>query len=831
MIKIKKIVFAVIGKEQHCSLLSRKFALEDLNTVVDTTHKQLIGSWLSTRCEIRSGPQYLLRSYTFREDGTYKLIQHHYWDSSCSLPKFTITSLGLLRLTRNLVYNPDAAIGFIRPVNMSLIPQGSDAAQELKKIIAENCPDYHWQQWKKYEEYLLHDAVFKNNEFLVEDSIINLACLGNLKRTFSELKFIKIEIRPIYSDVSENPIAKFHRVELILGDTISEDLSDTSHMSIGFQPPLLKWTKEHKILAHGKYYKIKNVCGICENLQRSDRTPPHLLKQPELPPYIQGSTDQNIFSRVTKTRPTSYSEPLMKCMGGSYFEDNWESIYFGFIKKQSTADDYLLGGKKMSVTPIAMSMISSIISSITLLGVPTDIYKYGVTYGCATITLLLAMVLSYLYCLPVFYALQVTSTYEYLEKRFDSSVRSIVSALFTLSMFLYLPIVIYLPALALSQATSFNVHGITPILCGVCVFYTTVGGLKAVVWTDAIQFIVMIATTAATLFLALSDAGGLSPILQRNSEYGRLTIDFSVDITKRDTIWTGTIGTFFMWFFYASCNQGLIQKCIALPNYKAVKNALISSTIGIMAFVSISTLFGLIIFAKFYDCDPLLGGKIKEPDQLLPYYIMDISRNIPGLPGLFAANIFSAALSTLSAHINCLSATIYEDFLSRFVKEGTSQETISKYLKLLSVIIGVINIVLVYFIQYMGSLLPLNMTFGGATSGTILGIFLSGLFLPTINTKGALWGSAFSFGCLSVIAFGSQYYKLIGLIKYPHLPVMTHGCKEYDSNFDNTTIADSKIQLSQNEPWSIFWISFYYYTVMGATITTMMLMFHLPTKV
>lgn len=318
----------------------------------------------------------------------------------------------------------------------------------------------------------MHDAVFKNNEFLVEDSIINLACLGNLKRTFSELKFIKIEIRPIYSDVSENPIAKFHRVELILGDTISEDLSDTSHMSIGFQPPLLKWTKEHKILAHGKYYKIKNVCGICENLQRSDRTPPHLLKQPELPPYIQGdwislrcevrsmgfyltrrfsflpinnldiwtaehkfyldpfcavpkfsvntagnyqlldknsvqsdatnmnlnvgrvsltifdrkmseqmsksnacnidawevdipynikhnykcsglnlvvpstqyeivkfdinyegssllylgSTDQNIFSRVTKTRPTSYSEPLMKCMGGSYFEDNWESI-------------------------------------------------------------------------------------------------------------------------------------------------------------------------------------------------------------------------------------------------------------------------------------------------------------------------------------------------------------------------------------------------------------------------------------------------------------------------------------------------------------------------
>lgn len=92
------------------------------------------------RCETRFGPQYLLRSYTFREDGTYKLIQHYYWDSSCSSPKLTITSTGLLRMTHGAVHNPEAATGFVKPINITLIPQDSDAANELKGTSNKNCP-------------------------------------------------------------------------------------------------------------------------------------------------------------------------------------------------------------------------------------------------------------------------------------------------------------------------------------------------------------------------------------------------------------------------------------------------------------------------------------------------------------------------------------------------------------------------------------------------------------------------------------------------------------------------------------------------------------------
>ncbi|KAK9722150.1 Sodium:solute symporter family [Popillia japonica] len=525
-------------------------------------------------------------------------------------------------------------------------------------------------------------------------------------------------------------------------------------------------------------------------------------------------------------------------------------VYFGFVKKQSTADDYLLGGKEMAVTPIAMSMVSSLISSIALLAVPTDIYKYGITYWFGVVMLLLCMIISYKYCVPVFYDLQLTSTYEYLERRFDSKVRRTISALFTLSMFLYLPIVIYLPALALSQATNFNVHTITPLICGVCVFYTTVGGLKAVVWTDEIQFVVMMATTVTTLLLALSDVGGIGTVWKRNEfvvmmattvttlllalsdvggigtvwkrngEYGRLHIDFDLDVTKRDTFWTATIGIFFIWFFYGLCNQGLMQKCIALPNYKSVKTAMIWFTFGTMAFLSFSVIFGLIIFAKYYNCDPLSAGKVSEPDQLLPYYVMEIGRDIPGLPGLFTASIFSAALSTLSAQINGLSATIYEDFIFAYIKEGTSQKTISNYLKLIAVVVGIINTSLVFIMPYLGGMLPLNLSFGGVTGGTICGIFAAGMFIPSINAKGALWGGTFSFICLSLIVFGSQYYKLMDLITYPHLPVSTDGCQNVTTILNNTALHENAILMSlQSVPSAIFRLSFYYYTFLGIIIT------------
>lgn len=114
------------------------------------------------------------------------------------------------------------------------------------------------------------------------------------------------------------------------------------------------------------------------------------------------------------------------------------------------------------------------VSAISLLGIPTEVFHYGSQYAACVITsILTAVITSYLF-LPVFYKLQLTSTFEYLELRFTRPVRILSSVLFTISLFTYLPIVIYVPAIAFAQVSNLSVHAITPLLCIVCIIYTSI---------------------------------------------------------------------------------------------------------------------------------------------------------------------------------------------------------------------------------------------------------------------------------------------------------------------------------------------------------------------
>lgn len=189
-------------------------------------------------------------------------------------------------------------------------------------------------------------------------------------------------------------------------------------------------------------------------------------------------------------------------------------------------------------------MIFSILSGLTLLSLPAEVYKYGLALALMVpVNIIIALATYYLF-LPVFYKLQVTSMYEYLNIRFNNAVRLFASFLFALNMMFYLPIVIYLPALALGQGkvflenifhpsiwllllvTNLNVHVITPIVCGVCIFYTTLGGLRAVVWTDVIQFGVMVGSLVAVVAVGIWHGGGFTTILEKSNRGGQLNIRY-----------------------------------------------------------------------------------------------------------------------------------------------------------------------------------------------------------------------------------------------------------------------------------------------------------------
>ncbi|CAH1367576.1 unnamed protein product [Tenebrio molitor] len=511
-------------------------------------------------------------------------------------------------------------------------------------------------------------------------------------------------------------------------------------------------------------------------------------------------------------------------------------IYFGcFGTKQSSANEYLMGDKKMKVFPISVSLIASHVSGITLLAIPADIYRYGASFWLIVPALVVISACTIFVYLPVFHKLQVTSTYEYLERRFDSTNRVFASFLFTLGLFLYLPIIIYLPALAFSTATGLNIHYITPVVCGVCIFYTTLGGLKAVVWTDTLQFTITTGALFVVTVIGIRSAGGVGAIWNKALEGDRLDIfDFDPDPTKRDTLWIVIVGTSVYWLSMAGIHQSCVQKYLSVPTLNQSRLTVVYFAVGLMIVTSCSVFIGLTMYARYADCDPFTTGAVKKNDQLLPYFIMDVASHIPGLSGLFIAGIFCAALSTLSAFLNCVAGTLYEDFVLKVTGPIDDDKRAAYILKFLVCIVGVLCTLLVFIVERLGGILPLAVSLSGVTAGPLLGMFTLGILFPKATSKGVLYGSIIGMLFSSWIILMTQYYKAQGILVDVARPTSVQGClvnRTTPAPLMTTITSITNITYSHEfgqedfeepekyTPFILFRISFYYYTPVAFLVT------------
>lgn len=199
-------------------------------------------------------------------------------------------------------------------------------------------------------------------------------------------------------------------------------------------------------------------------------------------------------------------------------------LYYGFFakRKQNTTEQYMLGGKKMNIFAVSASLVASHVSATTILGVPADIYAYGTQYWMIVIPVTCVAVALLNIYLPVYHDMQVSSSFQYLEKRYDRKVRLMASLMFLSQVITYTPVVIYGPSIAFAQVTGIHEHIVGPLICVICIFYTTIGGLKAVVWTDFLQFIIMMAAILAVIFLGMYKAGGWINVWKTADEGGRL---------------------------------------------------------------------------------------------------------------------------------------------------------------------------------------------------------------------------------------------------------------------------------------------------------------------
>nr|XP_012591094.1 sodium/iodide cotransporter [Microcebus murinus] len=378
---------------------------------------------------------------------------------------------------------------------------------------------------------------------------------------------------------------------------------------------------------------------------------------------------------------------------------------------QRSAEDFFTGGRRLAALPVGLSLAASFMSAVQVLGVPAEAYRYGLKFLWMCLGQLLNSLLTAALFLPVFYRLGLTSTYEYLELRFSRAVR-----LCGTLQYLVATVSGLCPAVALSR--------VPPLASGP----RPHGGMRAVVWTDVFQ------------------VRALSPP------------SFDPDPRSRYTFWTLAVGGTLLWLSMYGVNQAQVQRYVACRSERQAKLALLVNQLGLFLIVSSAAVCGVVMFAFYSGCDPLLAGRISAPDQYMPLLVLDIFGGLPGVPGLFLACAYSGTLSTASTSINAMAAVTMEDLVKPRLP-NLAPRTLVIVSKGLSIIYGSACLTVAALSSLLGGgVLQGSFTVMGVISGPLLGAFVLGMFLPASNTPGVLAGLGAGLALSLWVAVGATLY-------------------------------------------------------------------------
>uniref|UniRef100_A0A4W3HTK1 Sodium-dependent multivitamin transporter n=1 Tax=Callorhinchus milii TaxID=7868 RepID=A0A4W3HTK1_CALMI len=395
--------------------------------------------------------------------------------------------------------------------------------------------------------------------------------------------------------------------------------------------------------------------------------------------------------------------------------------------KQRTTQEFLLADRSMGFLPVALSLLATFQSAVAILGVPAEIYRFGTEYWFLGCSYFLGLLIPAHIFLPMFYRLRLTSTYEYLELRFNKATRLCGTLTFIFQM-------------VSAALTGFDLWGSVLAVGLVCTVYTALGGLKAVIWTDVFQTLVMFSGQLAVIIIGAKQAGGMGKVWQIAMKDGKISgIDLNPDPFERHTFWTLSIGGVFLMLSLYGVNQAQVQRYLSS---RSEREAILSCYVVFpcqQIVLTLGCLMGLVMYARYGDKDPLQKGYVKTHDQMVLYFVMDVLQDFPGLPGLFVACLFSGALSTISSAFNSLATVTMADIIRpQFPDMTESQATLVS--KSLALGYGLLCIGMAYIASLMGSVLQAALSIFGIVGGPLLGIFCLGMFFPWPNPTGAIVG-------------------------------------------------------------------------------------------
>ena len=456
-------------------------------------------------------------------------------------------------------------------------------------------------------------------------------------------------------------------------------------------------------------------------------------------------------------------------------------LYVG--RKEENLKDFALGGRAIPWWAILASLIAAETSAGTFFGTPGEGFTFrNYTYlQLALGTILARILVSYIFIKP-YYDYKVYSIYEYLTARFGVPTKNAASAIFMFTRVLASGARLYVAAIALVLAyemirgvrpgqteTLFIYIGATIAIVILTAIYTTLGGIKAVVWTDFIQASIMIGSALTALGLLyfaipggwhkiaelhggfhLSDfiTTGLNPA---KSGWDNIKGIFAIEYT----IFAGLIGSTFMTMSTHGTDQDMVQRMLTAPDVRRSRRSVIMSGLADIPIAFTFLSIGLLLWV-FYQThhDPNLP---KTPNEIFCHYIL---YEMPvGIRGLLLAGIFATAMGSLSTAINALATSFTRDWYEPYINPGSTSEQSLRAVRWATVWFSVLMIVVASITAYLVivypnvRIIPIVLGIYGYTYGSVLGIFLSGMLTKSRgNNRGNVVAMIVGFIVVSIFS-------------------------------------------------------------------------------
>jgi SSS family solute:Na+ symporter len=410
-------------------------------------------------------------------------------------------------------------------------------------------------------------------------------------------------------------------------------------------------------------------------------------------------------------------------------------------RRQTSTNEYFLADRTIPGWAIGMSLLATIITSVTFIAYPGAAYSGDWSLLTPGIMFVLVIAAIGFVVVPFFRNAVAMSAYEYFGKRFGPSVRMYSSFAFAMGHFSKMGFVFYLLALSVGGITGWNLTRVIVILGLITIFYTLIGGLEAVIWTDVLQGFVLWTGVAVSIGLLLFSprvhTGEVLHLIAANHKTSLGGFSFNLHV---QTFWTMAIYGLFFYLQKYTADQTVVQRYLAAKTDRA---ALRGIGMGAALCLPVWTAFmfiGSLLWAFYRTTGDHLPATITKPDQVFPHFM--VTQMPAGVAGLFLAALFGAAMSMLASDLNCLAVIIVEDFYGHFAPHRTDRQRL-RIGKWSVAICGLLAIeVALRLSKTQGAALSLYYLLTAVVAGGLAGLFLLAFLVRRAGRAAALWAIA-----------------------------------------------------------------------------------------